>query len=75
MRARIRASVSPRQSESAAIRASISREAESTPVLSFAPLFFMAVVAFCMIAVAIASNVCFVAKSGHVDSMIVALCQ
>jgi len=41
MSARTRASVSPRQSPSSAILASISREGEAAPIASFAPLFFM----------------------------------
>src|SRR5712671_3841247 len=53
MRVRTRASVSPRQSLSSLILASISREGES-PVPSFAPLFifFMVVVAFLKVVVA-----------------------
>src|SRR5262245_36789477 len=51
MRVRIRASVSPRQSLSSLILASISREGESPPFPSVAPLvfFFMVVVAFFII--------------------------
>src|SRR5205809_2922500 len=51
MRIRTRASVSPRQSPSSLILASISREGESPPCPSFEPLFlfFMVVVAFFMI--------------------------
>src|ERR1700716_1502698 len=52
MRVRTRASVSPRQSLSSLILASISREGESPPVPSFEPLFFMVVVAFFMVGVA-----------------------
>src|SRR5262247_2177457 len=54
MRARIRASVSPRQSLSSLILASLSREGESPPLPSFAPLllFFMVIVAFVMAVVA-----------------------
>src|SRR5215510_4731561 len=51
MRVRTRASVSPRQSLSSLILASISREGDSPPFSSFAPLllFFMVVVAFFII--------------------------
>ena len=54
MRLRTRASVSPRQSPSSLILASISREGESSPFASFEPLFvfFMVVVAFFMVVVA-----------------------
>src|SRR4051812_20671904 len=54
MRARTRASVSPRQSLSSLILESISREGESPPFAPFEPLllFFMVVVAFFMAAVA-----------------------
>src|ERR671911_423456 len=50
IRLRTRASVSPRQSPSSLILASISCEGESPPFASFAPLllFFMVVVAFLM---------------------------
>src|ERR1700728_3851964 len=52
MRLRTRASVSPRQSLSSLILASISREGESPPFGSFAPvlLFFMVAVAFFVVA-------------------------
>src|SRR5258708_2149979 len=46
MRSRTRASVSPRQSPSSLILASISREGESPPVPSVEPRFFIVVVAF-----------------------------
>src|SRR6185436_10945822 len=50
MSIRIRASVSPRQSLSSSILASLSREGESRPPPSFEPLFlFMVVVAFFMV--------------------------
>src|ERR1700716_3391654 len=51
MRLRTRASVSPRQSLSSLILASISREGESPAFASFEPLFvfFMVVVVFCMV--------------------------
>src|SRR5207244_7634408 len=54
MRIRIRASVSPRQSLSSLILASIRREGESPPLPSFEPLFvfFIVVVAFFMLIVA-----------------------
>src|SRR6266581_8290779 len=52
MSVRTRASVSPRQSPSSLILASISREGESPPFPSFEPLFFTIVVAFFMVAVA-----------------------
>src|SRR5262249_47983461 len=48
MRTRMRASVSPRQSPSSLILASISREGDSPPFSSFAPLFFRVVVVFFM---------------------------
>src|SRR5688572_1243927 len=47
--ARIRASVSPRQSLSCLIRASINREGASAALAWFAPLFFMGFVAFVML--------------------------
>src|SRR5262249_29758267 len=46
MMLRTRASVSPRQSPSSLILASIRRDGESPPARSFAPLFFMVIVAF-----------------------------
>src|SRR6185312_1225977 len=49
MRARIRVSVSPRQSPSSSIFASISREGECPAFPSFEPLFFTIVVAFFML--------------------------
>src|SRR6202161_2091870 len=48
MRLLTRASVSPRQSPSSLILASISRDGESPPFPSFAPVFFMGVAAFFM---------------------------
>src|SRR5205807_2193956 len=56
MRIRTRASVSPRQSLSALILASISREGESPPFPTFEALFifFMVVVAFFMVVLALA---------------------
>src|SRR5713226_1614355 len=53
MSVRTRASISPRQSPSSLILASISREGESPPFPSFEPLFvfFMVVVAFFMVVV------------------------
>src|SRR5688572_22918312 len=48
MTARTRASVSPRQSLSSLILASIIREGESPPIASFVPLFFAVGVAFFM---------------------------
>src|SRR5262249_60111248 len=54
MRVRRRASVSPRQSFSSLILASISREGDSSPLPSFEPLllFFIVVIAFFMVVVA-----------------------
>src|SRR5262247_427067 len=49
MRVRIRASISPRQSFSSLIRASINRAGESPPLPSLEPLFFIVVVAFFMV--------------------------
>src|SRR5262245_46692785 len=53
MRVRRRASVSPRQSFSSLILASISREGDSFPLSSFEPLllFFIVVIAFFMVVV------------------------
>src|SRR5882757_5059107 len=56
MSVRTRASVSPRQSPSSLILASISREGESPAVASFEPLFFM-LVAFFMVVVARHSSI------------------
>src|SRR5271163_4583673 len=52
MRVRTRASVSPRQSPSSLILASISREGESAPFASLEPLplFFMVVASFMVVA-------------------------